>query len=52
MREENERRILEQVHMSHAQDHFQSNRGAYDAVGVSASAGYKNKNQHHLQEVY
>ena len=39
LREENERRVAEQANMSHAQDHYMTNKGAYDAVGATASAG-------------
>ena len=45
LREENERRIAEQVNMSHAQDHYQANRGAYDSVGASASAGIQEEEE-------
>ena len=31
--------------MSHAQDHYQANRGAYDAVGASASAGIQEEEE-------
>ena len=39
LREENERRVAEQVNLSHAEDHYMANKGAYDAVGATASAG-------------
>ena len=39
LREENERRVAEQANLSHSQDHYMANKGAYDAVGATASAG-------------
>ena len=39
LREENERRVAEQANLSHSQDHYVANKGAYDAVGATASAG-------------
>ena len=39
LREENERRVAEQANSSHSQDHYMANKGAYDAVGATASAG-------------
>ena len=39
LREENERRVAEQATLSHSQDHYMANKGAYDAVGATASAG-------------
>ena len=36
LREENERR---QANLSHSKDHYMANKGAYDAVGATASAG-------------
>ena len=39
LREENERRVAEQANLSHSQDHYIVNKGAYDAVGATASAG-------------
>ena len=39
LREENERRVAEQANLSHSQDHHMANKGAYDAVGATASAG-------------
>ena len=39
LREENERRVAEQVNLSHAEDHYMANKGAYDAIGATASAG-------------
>ena len=33
LREENERRVAEQANLSHSQDHYMANKGAYDAVG-------------------
>ena len=39
LREENERRVAEQANLSHSQDHYIANKGAYDAVGATASAG-------------
>ena len=37
--EENERRVAEQANLSHSHDHYMANKGAYDAVGATASAG-------------
>ena len=45
LREENERKIAEQVNMSHAKDHYQANKGAYDAIGATASAGIQEEEQ-------
>ena len=39
LREENERRVAEQANLSHSQDHYMANKGTYDAVGATASAG-------------
>ena len=39
LREENERRVTEQANLSHSQDHYMANKGAYDAIGATASAG-------------
>ena len=39
LREENERRVAEQANLSQSQDHYIANKGAYDAVGATASAG-------------
>ena len=39
LREENERRVAEQANLSQSQDHYMANKGAYDAVGATASAG-------------
>ena len=39
LREENERRVAEPANLSHSQDHYMANKGAYDAVGATASAG-------------
>ena len=39
LREENERRVAEQANLSHSQDHYMANKGAYDAVRATASAG-------------
>ena len=39
LREENERRVAEQANLSHSQDHYMANKGSYDAVGATASAG-------------
>ena len=39
LREENERRVAEQANLSHSQDHYMANKGAYDAVEATASAG-------------
>ena len=39
LREENERRVAEQANLSHSQDHYMANKGAYDAIGATASAG-------------
>ena len=39
LREENERRVAEQANLSHSQDHYIANKGAYDAVGATAPAG-------------
>lgn len=41
LREENERRVAEQANLSHSQDHYMANKGTYDAVGATASAGIK-----------
>ena len=41
LREENERRVAEQANLSHSQDHYMANKGPYDAVGATASAGIK-----------
>ena len=41
LREENERRVAEQTNLSHSQDHYMANKGTYDAVGATASAGIK-----------
>ena len=41
LREENERRVAEQANLSHSQDHYLANKGTYDAVGATASAGIK-----------
>ena len=41
MREENERRVAEQTNLSHSQDHYMANKGTYDAIGATASAGIK-----------
>ena len=39
LREENERRVAEQANLSHSQDHYMANKGTYDRVGATASAG-------------
>ena len=39
LREENQRRVAEQANLSHSQDHYMANKGTYDAVGATASAG-------------
>ena len=39
LREENERRVAEQANLSHSQEHYMANKGAYDTVGATASAG-------------
>ena len=41
LREENERRVAEQANLSHSQDHYMANKGTYDTVGATASAGIK-----------
>ena len=38
-RQSNERRVAEQANLSHSQDHYMANKGAYDTVGATASAG-------------
>ena len=43
LREENERRVAEQANLSHSQDHYMANKGAYDAVGATASAGIEDE---------
>ena len=39
LREENKRRVAEQTNLSHSQDHYMANKGTYDTIGATASAG-------------
>ena len=47
---ENQRRVAEQANFSHAHDHYHMNKGAYDAVGATASAGIREEEPPHSQE--
>ena len=39
LREENKPRVAEQTNLSHSQDHYMANKGTYDTIGATASAG-------------
>ena len=49
LREENERRVAEQAILSHSQDHYMANKGAYDALGATASAGIQDEEEKHIR---
>ena len=41
MREENERRVSEQVSLSHSHDHYKANQGAYDSIQAKPTKTFK-----------
>ena len=57
LREENERRVAEQANLSHSQDHYMANKGAYDAVWSNSIGRDRRrrrtafKQQKHLKEI-
>ena len=50
LRDESQGRVAEQANFSHAHDHYRMNKGAYDAVGATASAGIRGEEPPHSQE--